>query len=331
MGYKIAVIIGDGIGKEVIPQAIRVLESLNINFSFIYLDAGFETFKKRGVSVPQETLEIIRETDACLCGPMTTPPGIKGYRSASVTIRKELDLYANIRPIKNYPGIRGLRDNVDLIIVRENTEGLYSGVEWRVGDQAFTLRVITRRSSLRISEYAFKLALKRRKKVTFVTKSNIMRETCGLFRETVLEVSKKYPSIEVEEVFIDAMAMKLIQDPTQFDIILCPNLFGDILSDEASVLVGSIGILPSANIGDKYAMFQPVHGTAPDIAGKNIANPTAAILSAKMMLEYLGENENARKIEEAISRVFRKGIFTKDLNGNYGTKEFTDKVIENIV
>jgi len=330
MKYKIAVIEGDGIGKEVIPQAIRVLKELDIDLSLVYAEAGYEVFKRRGVTVPEETIDILKHTDACLSGPMMTPPGIKGYRSASVTIRKIMDLYANIRPIKNYPGIRGLKDNVDLVIVRENTEGLYSGIEWRIGNQAYTLRVITHEKSYKVSEYAFKIALERRKKVTFVTKANIMRETCGLFRETVFEVSKKYKDVLVEEVFIDAMSMKLIQQPSEYDVVLCPNLFGDILSDEASVLVGSIGILPSANIGDTYAMFQPVHGTAPDIAGKNIANPTAAILSAKMLLEYLGEKDKATLIEKALITVFKHKIFTRDLQGNYHTDKFTDKIIENL-
>ncbi len=330
MGYKVAVIEGDGIGKEVIPKAIRVLNEVGSDIEFIYTEAGYEVFKKKGTSVPEETIEILHETYACLSGPMTTPPGIKGYRSASVTIRKIMDLYVNVRPIKNYPGIKGLKENVDLVIVRENTEGLYSGIEWRVNDQAFTLRVITREKSYKVSRFAFQLALQRKKKITFVTKANIMRETCGLFRETVFDIAKNFKEITVEEVFIDAMSMKLIQQPEKYDVILCPNLFGDILSDEASVLVGSIGILPSANIGDNYAMFQPVHGTAPDIAGKNIANPTAAILSGKMLLEYLGEKDKAELIEKALIDTFREKIFTPDLNGEYSTEKFTDKIIEKL-
>ena len=330
MRYKIAVILGDGIGREVIPQAIKVLENINIDISFKYLNAGYEYYKKTGIALPQETLEELSKSDACLCGPMTTPPHIKDYRSVSVAIRKSLDLYANIRPVKSFPGIKCLKENVDLIIVRENTEGLYSGIEWRINDIAFTVRVISKYASIRIARYAFTLAEKRRKKITFITKSNIMRETCGLFRETVLEIAKDYPEIHVEEIFIDAMSMKLILNPEKYDVILCPNLFGDILSDEAAALIGSIGLLPSANIGDNYALFQPVHGSAPDIAGKNIANPTAAILSAKMMLEYLDEREKAEKIEKALIKVFKKGIYTRDLGGNYSTDKFTEKVIENL-
>ena len=328
MKYKIAVIEGDGIGKEVIPQAIRVLKELDIDLSLVYAEAGYEVFKKRGVTVPEETIDILKHTDACLSGPMMTPPGIKGYRSASVTIRKIMDLYANIRPIKNYPGIRGLKDNVDLVIVRENTEGLYSGIEWRIGNQAYTLRVITREKSYKVSEYAFKIALERRKKVTFVTKANIMRETCGLFRETVFDF--EYLKQRLMELAFLNKGLRILLADDRSDIEEVFHYEGGLASYEASVLVGSIGILPSANIGDTYAMFQPVHGTAPDIAGKNIANPTAAILSAKMLLEYLGEKDKAALIEKALITVFKHKIFTRDLQGNYHTDKFTNKIIENL-
>jgi isocitrate dehydrogenase (NAD+) len=311
----------------VIPQALKVLEALDLPISFKYVDAGYEVFKKTGKNVPKDTLETIKKCRVCLCGPMTTPLTLKRYKSAAVTIRKMLNLYANIRPAKSYPNI-SLKD-LDIVIVRENTEGLYSGIEWKGDDAAFTLRVISKKASDRIARYAFNLAMKRKKKVTVVTKSNIMRETCGLFRETSFKVAEEFPEVTTEEVLIDAMSMKLIKEPEKFDVVLCPNLFGDILSDEAAGIVGSLGLLPSANIGEKYALFQPVHGSAPDIVGKGIANPVATILSAKMMLDHFGEKK-AKKIEEAIDSVFNNGMFTKDLGGKLSTEEFTKNVIKNL-
>lgn len=328
--YKISVIPGDGIGKEVIPEAVRVLQHTNLKFDFRYMEVGYETFKKTGTSVPEYILSEIKETRACLFGATTTPVGVTGYRSAAVTIRKALDLYANVRPVKSYP-IQDTAKDVDLVIVRENTEGLYSGVEFELEDSAFSMRVITRKASEKIANFAFNLALKRRKKVTIVTKANILRKTCGLFREVSLLTAKNYPQVEVDELFIDAAAMKLILKPQTFDVILTTNLFGDILSDEAAALVGGLGLAPSANIGDKYALFGPVHGSAPDIAGKGIANPIAAILSAKMMLEYLGEVNWAQRIERAVTNVLieRKHL-TPDLGGKSTTIEITDAIIDKL-
>lgn len=326
--YKIAVIPGDGIGKTVVPEAVRVLESTGLKFDFQYMEVGYEVFKRVGASVPEEVLSRIKETQACLFGAATTPVGVADYRSAIVTLRKALDLYANVRPAKSYP-IRNSVEDVDLVVVRENTEGLYSGIEFELEDSAFTLRVITRRASERIARFAFNLAMKRRRKLTVVTKANVMRKTCGLFREVSLLVAKDYPEVELDELFVDVAALNLVLKPRVFDVILTSNLFGDILSDEAAGLVGGLGLAPSANIGDDYALFEPVHGSAPDIAGKGIANPIAAVLSAKMMLDYLGENNWAERIETAVVTVLREGKYlTPDLGGDSTTHGVTDAIID---
>jgi len=326
--YKIAVIPGDGIGKTVVPEAVRVLERTGLEFDFQYMEVGYEVFKKVGTSVPEDVLSKIKETQACLFGATTTPVGVADYRSAVVSLRKTLGLFANVRPAKSYP-IRSSVKDVDLVTVRENTEGLYSGIEFELEDSAFTLRMITRKASARIAKFAFNLAMKRHKKVTVVTKANVMRKSCGLFREVSLLVAKDYPEVEVNELFVDVAAMNLVLKPQVFDVILTSNLFGDILSDEAAGLVGGLGLAPSANIGNDYALFEPVHGSAPDIAGKGIANPMAAILSAKMMLNYLGENKWAERIENAVVTVLREGkCLTPDLGGTSTSHEVTEAIID---
>ena len=326
--YKIAVIPGDGIGKTVVPEAVRVLERTGLKFDFQYMEVGYEIFKKVGTSVPEDVLSKIKETQACLFGATTTPVGVADYRSAVVSLRKTLGLFANVRPAKSYP-IRSSVKDVDLVTVRENTEGLYSGIEFELEDSAFTLRMITRKASARIAKFAFNLAMKRHKKVTVVTKANVMRKSCGLFREVSLLVAKDYPEVEVNELFVDVAAMNLVLKPQVFDVILTSNLFGDILSDEAAGLVGGLGLAPSANIGDDYALFEPVHGSAPDIAGKGIANPMAAILAAKMMLNYLGENKWAERIENAVVTVLREGkCLTPDLGGTSTSHEVTEAIID---
>jgi isopropylmalate/isohomocitrate dehydrogenase-like protein len=325
--YKIAVVPGDGIGKTVVAEAVRVLESTGLEFDFQYMEVGYEVFRKVGTSVPEDVLSKIKRTQACLFGATTTPVGVADYRSAVVTLRKALDLYANVRPAKSYP-IRSSAKDVDLVIIRENTEGLYSGIEFELEDSAFTLRMITRRASERIARFAFNLAMKRRRKVTIVTKANVLRKSCGLFREVSLIVAKDYPEVEVNELFVDVAAMNLVLKPQVFDVILTSNLFGDILSDEAAGLVGGLGLASSANIGDDYALFEPVHGSAPDIAGKAIANPMAAILSAKMMLQYLGEDKWAEHVENAVITVLKeKKHLTPDLGGTSTTREVAEAII----
>jgi len=265
-----------------------------------------------------------------LFGATTTPIGILGYRSAIVTLRKELDLYANVRPSRTYP-IKNSKKNVDLVIVRENTEGLYSDIEFGDNNCAYSVRVISKKASERIARYAFELAKKRRNQVTFVTKANILRKTCGLFRDACIKVSKDYPLILSKEMYIDSAAMNLVIKPENFDVIVTTNMFGDILSDEAAGLVGGLGIAPSANIGDKHALFEPVHGTAPDIAGKGIANPVASILSITMMLQHFNEIKAATQIERAVTKVLLEGKkTTPDLGGNSSTIEMTDAIISSI-
>ena len=288
----------------------------------------FDGFKKTGTPVPDDVLTEIWKTQACLFGATTTPVGVPGYKSAIITLRRALGLYANVRPAKSYPIQKSMKD-VDLVIVRENTEGLYSGMEFELPDSAYTLRVITRKATERITRYAFDLAMKRRKKVTVVTKANVLRKSDGLFLEVSRKVAKDYPDVEVEEAFVDVTAMRLILKPHIFDVIVTSNLFGDILSDEAAGLVGGLGLAPSANIGADYALFEPVHGSAPRLAGRGIANPMAAILASKMMLNYLGENRWAERVEKAVVSVLEDGkVLTPDLGGSSSTKQVTDAIID---
>ncbi len=327
---RIAVLPGDGIGKEVIPAAVKVMKAAG-DYEFVYGEIGYECYQKTGASVPDSTLELIKYSDACLFGAVTTPPNIPGYRSPILTLRKKLDLYANLRPMKTYP-LPGFRDNVDMVFVRENTEGLYSGRE-RVednGDTAITERVITRKGSERIIRFAFDHARKHgRKKVTCVHKANVLRETCGLFLRIFREIAPKYPDIAAEDVIVDAMAMHLIRAPEEYDVIVTTNLFGDILSDEASMLVGGLGIAASGNIGE-HPVFEPVHGSAPNLVGTMTANPIAAILAAKMMLEHLGQVDAASRITQAVNQAMHERMLTTDLGGKLKTEEVAEYIAEKV-
>jgi isopropylmalate/isohomocitrate dehydrogenase-like protein len=326
--YKLAVIPGPGIGAEVISETVRLLESTDLSFDCRYFEVGYEVWQKTGSPVPDDVLAGISKTQACLFGATTTPVGVPGYKSAIITLRTALGLYANVRPAKSYPNQKGMND-VDLVIVRENTEGMYSGWEFELPDSAYTIRVITRKATERITRFAFELAMKRRKKVTIVTKANVLRKSDGLFLEVARKVAENYPDVEVDEAFVDVTAMRLILKPNIFDVIVTSNLFGDILSDESAGLVGGLGLAPSANIGADYALFEPVHGSAPRLAGKGIANPMAAILASKMMLEYLGENRWAERIENAIVNVLNEGkVLTPDLGGSSSTTQVTDAIID---
>ena len=325
--YKLAVIPGPGIGAEVVPEAIRVLESTDLTFDSRYFEVGFEVWQKTGTPVPKGVLAGIMNTQVCLFGATTTPVGVPGYKSAIITLRRALGLFANVRPAKSYLNQKCMKA-VDLVIVRENTEGMYSGWEFELPDSAYTIRVVTRKATERIARYAFDLALERRKKVTVVTKANVLRKTDGLFLEVVQKVAEDYPNVELEKAFVDVTAMRLILKPKIFDVIVTSNLFGDILSDEAAGLVGGLGLAPSANIGADYALFEPVHGSAPRLAGKGIANPMAAILASKMMLDYLGENSWAERIENAMITVLTEGkTLTQDLGGSSSTTQVTDAII----
>jgi len=333
--YKIAVIPGDGIGKEVMEATLNVLEVLNIDFKFEFGEAGDECKEETGVALPQETIDLVKNSDACLFG-------AAGETAADVIVRlrQEMDLFANLRPVKSYPGTKSLFNDLDFMIVRENTEGMYIGDENYIKDESGNItaaaakRIITRDASERICEYAFKYAKENnRKKVTGVHKANVLKKTDGLFKEVFYEVAEKYKDegIESEDFYVDATAMYLLTRPKSFDVIVTTNLFGDILSDEGAGLVGGLGLIPSANIGEKRALFEPVHGSAPDIAGKGLANPTAMILSAVMMLKYLGEKEAAVAIDKAVLKVLSEGkTVTGDLGGKSSTIEMSEAIKEEI-
>ncbi len=329
---RISVIEGDGIGPDVTRSTVKILRELNSQIDFVFLEAGYEFYKKSGESISDDTIEAVKETDACLFGATTTPPKIiEGYKSPILTLRKELELYANIRPIKSLEGIKGIHDDIDLLVVRENSEGLYTGIEEELNNGFSAKRIITRRGTERIAKIAFEYAKnENRNKVTIVHKANVLRKTCGLFRDLSLKVGEGYPEIEKDDFLVDSFCMCLVKDPKKFDVILTTNLFGDIISDIGAGLIGSIGIAPSMNLGDNYALFEPIHGSAPDIAGKGIANPIASILSSCLMLKYLGKKEYAKKIEESIEKVLKRGIKTPDLNGKSTTEEFTESVISMI-
>ena len=326
--YQIAVVPGDGIGQEVMKATIDVLDSLDIDFEYIYGEAGDACLEKNGTALPGETLDIIRQADACLFG-------AAGETAADVIvkIRQEMKMFANLRPVKAYPHTNSLSDDIDFMIVRENTEGMYIADEEKYTDEgAIARRIITREAERRIIDYAFKYAVENNKsKVTAVHKANVLKKTDGLFKEIFYEVAEDYPDIATEDFYVDATAMYLITQPESFEVIVTTNLFGDILSDEGAGLVGGLGLIPSANIGLDGALFEPVHGSAPDIAGKGIANPIAMMLSAVMMLRYLGENDAADKFDAAILKLLNDAnTLTGDLGGNASTMDVAGEVIKNI-
>jgi len=321
--YRIATIPGDGIGPEVMGAAVSVLEALaeahgDLSFEFIELQAGDGTKVETGVALPAETIKEVEASDVSLFAAVG-----ETAKEVILPLRQNLDLYVNLRPAKTYPNIPHARNGVDLIIVRENTEGLYKRIGDRGLDWAVSLRVITRYASERIARFAFELAEKEgRRRVTCVHKANVLDTTCGLFVEACRGVAADYPGVEYEEMIVDACAMKLVLMPDHFDVIVTTNMFGDILSDETAGLVGGLGLAPSGNIGKSHAIFEPVHGTAPDIASRGIANPIAMILSARMMLEWLGEGEAAAAVEEAVVEVLREGeTLTPDIGGSANTAE----------
>jgi isopropylmalate/isohomocitrate dehydrogenase-like protein len=323
---------GDGVGPEIIEATLHVLKSLDLGLDFVVREAGHKYWKRTGEPISGEVIDEIREGKVCLKGPTLTPAGPGTYRSVAATLRQALDLYANVRPIKSRKGVKCLYRDLDFVIVRENTEGLYVGLEHALGDIAIGLRRITKEGSRRIAKFAFEFARSEgRKKVTAVHKANIMKETCGLFIKTCKEVASEHPEVRFEEMHVDAAALKMVTNPRDFDVILTTNMFGDILSDEAAGLVGGLGLAPSANIGDEHAMFESAHGTAPDIAGKGIANPSAMILSAVLMLKHLGKGEDATRIEGALDKVLaEKKVLTPDLGGNAKTMGMAEEVTKNL-
>ena len=336
--YKISLIMGDGIGPELSDSAISVLntiqEKYGLEFEISKLIAGDKALEQTGKALPDDVVKTIKNSDVCLKAPVG-----ESAADVIVVLRRMLDLYANIRPSKSYPHMPALRDDIDMVIVRENTEDLYTGKEFSLGDSAVALRIISESASKRIAKYAFETARQRNsmKKVTCVHKSNVMRVTDGLFAKACTDVSKDYPDIKFEEMYVDACAMNLIRQPEKFDVVVTTNLFGDILSDESSQVVGGLGMAPAANLGDDFALFEPVHGAAFDIAGQNIANPSSFLLSIKMMLDWLGTKHNdqkcfemATKLESTIFNLVKSGIKTKDIGGDKTTTEFTKQITDNL-
>ena len=330
--HTVTLIPGDGIGPEVTDATVRVIESAGVDIAWETHEAGIAAVQKFGDSVPDALLESIKKNKVALKGPITTLVG-KGFRSANVTLRQKLDLYTNLRPVKSIGGVQTRYDKVDLVIVRENTEDLYTGIESMVTPGVVSAtKVITEKASFRIAKWAFEYArANKRKKITLVHKANIMKITDGLFLSVFEQVAKDYPDIKAEDKIVDALCMRLVMDPSQFDMLLLGNLFGDIVSDLAAGLVGGLGVVPGANIGDEYAVFEAVHGTAPDIAGKNLANPTALIFSALLMLRHLGEHDAAERIWKAMVLSLAMGRhLTHDLGGTCSTTEFTDELVKEI-
>ena len=332
MTCNITLIPGDGIGPEVIKAARIVLEASGVKINWEIVEAGEEVIQKFGTPLPNYVIDSIKKNKVALKGPITTPIGT-GFRSVNVALRQMLELYANVRPVKSYKGVPSRYSDIDLVIVRENTEDLYAGIEHKIGeDAAESIKIITRKASERIARFAFKLTKReKRKKVTVVHKANIMKYTDGLFLDCVRKVSQEYPEIVFEEMIVDVMSMKLVQVPNNYDVLVMPNLYGDILSDLAAGLVGGLGVAPGANIGGEEALFEPVHGSAPKHKGKFIANPTASILAGVMMLKYLGESKAADRVEKAVVKVLEGGKYlTRDLGGNTGTIEYAEAVIDAI-
>ena len=329
MTHRITLIPGDGIGPEVSAAVLRIIEAARVRVEWEQFVVGGHAQDVTGSSLPDEVIESVRRNRVALKGPVATPIG-SGFESVNVRLRKTLDLYANLRPVRNLPGVQSRFGDVDLIIVRENTEGLYSGLEHEVVPGVVeSLKIMTEKACTRIAVFAFEFAKKfGRKQVTVVHKANIMKKSDGLFLQCFRKVAVDYPTIEHDEKIVDNLCMQLVMNPHQFDMLLMENLYGDIVSDLAAGLVGGLGVVPSANLGEKAALFEAVHGTAPDIAGKNLANPTALLMSAIMMLRHIDEQPAADRIEAALYKVVEKREkVTRDLGGKSSTHEFTDAII----
>src|SRR4029453_5646354 len=326
---KVTLIPGDGIGPEVMSATVRALEALQVPLEFEHGDAGSEVISKYGTNLPRQTLDSVLRNGVALKGPTGTQVGA-GLPSANVALRKGLDLYAALRPVKSVPNVKTRYENIDLVVVRENTESLYTGLEHIVVPGVVeSLKIISDKASTRIARYAFEYTRKNgRKKVTAVHKANIMKLSDGLFLHCCRRLGGEFPEVTYEEVIVDNMCMQLVRNPERYDVLLMENLYGDIISDLCAGLVGGLGVVPGANIGERTAVFEAVHGTAPDIAGKNLANPTALMMSAVLMLGWLGLDEASRRFDRALNRVYSEGrVRTHDLGGSATTREFTDAVI----
>ena len=332
MKHKITLIPGDGIGPEIVAATVRAIEASGVEIEWETHIIGAQALEKYGTTIPDSTIESIKKNKVALKGPLTTPIG-KGFTSVNVGLRKALDLYANVRPIKALPNVACRYPELDLVIVRENTESLYAGLEHTVVPGVVeSIKIITEKASTRIAKYAFEHAkLHGRKKITVMHKANIMKLSDGLFLECFYNVSKGYPDIPADDKIIDNACMQLVMRPEQFDVMVLENLYGDIVSDLCAGLIGGLGLAPGANIGEQGAVFEAVHGSAPDIAGQGIANPTAIMMSGLMMLRHLGEFDAAKRMEDALMEVFKEGnIRTKDLGGTAKTADFASAIIEKL-
>lgn len=330
--HKVTLIPGDGIGPEISSAVRRIIDASGAPIEWEVEQAGEAQMERCGTPLPQSAIDSIRRTGVALKGPITTPVGT-GFRSVNVALRKELDLYVNLRPAKNYPNVKSRYQNVDIVLVRENTEDLYAGVEHMVGkDAAESIKIFTREGCRRILRYAFEYAVKHnRRKVTAVHKANIMKCTDGMFLEEARAMAQQYPNIEFEDRIVDALCMKLVQTPEIFDVLVLPNLYGDIVSDLCAGLVGGLGVAPGANLGEHEAVFEAIHGSVPHRAGTNTANPMALLLSGVMMLRHLGEGQAAQRVEDALVAVIGEGThLPQDLGGKTGTQEFADAIIEKL-
>jgi 3-isopropylmalate dehydrogenase len=337
--YTISLIPGDGIGPELSEATLEILNAVqkkfDIDLNIIQVEAGDRCFEQTGEALPKETVEVIKNSHACMKGPV-------GETAADVIVKLRImfDLYANLRPIKTYPSIPSLKPDINMIFVRENTEGVYRGIEFEMGDTAMCIRIITKKNSERIAKKAFQIARRRngKKRVTAIHKANVMKKTCGLFARTCREVATHYPDIKFDELYVDAASMRLIKEPETFDVFVTTNMFGDILSDEAAQLIGGLGMAPGANIGKDFALFEPIHGSAPNRVGKHTANPCSMILSAKLMFDWLGEKYDdreclkaAKAIEDAVTETLRKGITIPDFGGNAKTIEMAQAMAKEII
>jgi isocitrate dehydrogenase (NAD+) len=329
MGRRVTLIPGDGIGPEVTDAAMEIVAATGVEIDWERVEAGADVYTKYGSPMPDEALNSIRTTGIALKGPIGTPIG-GGFKSANVMLRQALDLYACVRPVRTIPGLGGRYEGVDFVIVRENTEGLYTGLEHRVTEGVVeSLKVVTEKASLRIARYAFELARAQgRRTVTAIHKANIMKLSDGLFLECVRRVHRDHPEIELREMIIDNCAMQLVTKPEQFDVLVMDNLYGDILSDLGAGLIGGLGVAAGSNIGDQCAVFEAVHGSAPDLAGRGLANPIAVVRSAAMMLDHIGEAEAAARVERAVERALADPANrTGDLGGKAGTRQITDAIL----
>lgn len=328
---RVTLIKGDGIGPEISEAVLKIIKATGLEIDWDIQTAGADVIEKEGLPLPQRVIESVKQNKVALKSPVTTPIG-KGFRSVNVQLRKELDLYSNLRPCYNLPNVITRFDNVDIVVVRENTEDLYAGIENQIDDNtAESIKRITRQASERIAEFAFNYAVKNfRKEVCVVTKANICKLSDGLFLDSARKVAERYPQIKFREILVDNCCMQLVQNPNQFDVLLLPNLYGDIVSDLCAGLIGGLGIALGANIGKDYAVFEPVHGSAPDIAGQDKANPTAMLMSAIEMLNYINERQVGERIRKALFATLEANIKTADLGGTASCSEFTQAIIDRL-